>query len=540
MMSEHPQKRAQRLNADLRPDVPFRRRISTTYGFLACALIILILAGIWYTYHLSRQILYKEVQQRAKWMAWHLADSLQAPLLEKDVELIKRRITSLKIEQDLRYLVLFDNGNTQIFSHYDAQNPVSVPAAIRPLPCENPEPEISLHTVENERFYHIGLPIISPPELLQVALTQNGGCLGALHLGLSLQAVETTLHHIRMTAGVMTAGSFLLGCLGLAALSRQIIIPLRKLSYTANRMADGDWHEHIPLTPHTEIHGLELGLSRIQASSQMLADRLAAAKEHITLSAEDIRIMSEEHADVGQIQAAALYQISQTLDGLADASAHIVKQVAIVIEEMSFGLHSTHHAKDTMKELVSSMEEMRDQVGRNTERVVRLGEKVAQIDQVVKIITTIADQTKLIAFNASIEAAGAGEAGGRFSVVATEVRRLANTVVESVEEIKNSVSSIQTSTSELILSSETGIRKVNQGGEFIHDIGQTIQHLMTILEQTSRSAQEISQALQEKQREMIRMTKQVNQLSDNSEKTLEMAEHANKVARELLDFAGDL
>ncbi len=79
-----------------------------------------------------------------------------------------------------------------------------------------------------------------------------------------------------------------------------------------------------------------------------------------------------------------------------------------------------------------------------------------------KIITTIADQTKLITFNASIEAAGAGEAGGRFSVVATEVRRLANTVVESVEEMKNSVSSIQTAASELILSSETGIHKVNQ------------------------------------------------------------------------------
>ena len=535
---------------DTQQAIPFFQRISTISGIFFCILMACIFSGTWYVYHLSRQALHEEIQQRGIWIARNVIANIRNALLHEDDNRIRMIIDHLELEKDISYLVLFDQASVQVFSQaYDQKNS-SLPAAFRPLACESAEPEISMYTAGNERFYQIGLRIMPPPDLLHTretgeavsqsqhsALSQNADCIGTIHLGLSLDAAEKILHPLLVSIGILTAGSFLLGSLGLFLISRKIVAPLGRLSVLMNRMANGDVRQQIPRGSKTEIRWLEAGLSRLLSSSQTLGARLANAKEQITSFTEEILTLSEEHADFNQKQVTSIYQILQTLNKLAEASAQIAKQAATVTEGMASGLQTTLQAKNTAKETISSIEDIRKQVGSNTDRVVHLGEKVAQIDHVVKIITTIADQTKLIAFNASIEAAGAGEAGGRFSVVATEVRRLANTVVESVEEIKNSVSSIQTSTSELILSSETGIRKVNQGVGLIDTIEQTVQHIMTMLDNTSHLAQEISAALQEQQSDMNFITEHVNDISNTSEKTIEIAKRTNELAKELRDVA---
>jgi methyl-accepting chemotaxis protein len=239
-------------------------------------------------------------------------------------------------------------------------------------------------------------------------------------------------------------------------------------------MAAGDLRQSFQIASAPEIQLLEVGWSNLASSFQEWVTDLKRAKEHIALSSEEVLALAEEHVDVHQKQIMLLYQILQNLEDITASSGQSADSMAGLVQEAESGLYLVMNAERFIQNAIASIEEIREQVKKNTERVVQLGEKIAQIDNVVKIITTIADQTKLIAFNASIEAAGAGEAGGRFSVVATEVRRLANTVVESVEEMKNSVSSIQTAASELILSSETGIHKVNQGTSLVAEIGQTL------------------------------------------------------------------
>jgi methyl-accepting chemotaxis protein len=194
-----------------------------------------------------------------------------------------------------------------------------------------------------------------------------------------------------------------------------------------------------------------------------------------------------------------------------------------------------------VKNTMENMEEMREQTVKNTEQVVLLGEKIAQIHNIIKIINTLADQTKLIAFNASIEAAGAGEAGSRFSIVAAEVRRLADTVVESVGEISSSVLSIQNATNELILSSETGMRKVNQGAMLIAESGQAIQQMTALLENITTSAREISRSMQHQFTENGKMVLQgIQEISDKTEQVIETHQKAHETARELHALAKEL
>lgn len=533
--------------------IPFTRRISTKTGVFLGVLFVFICCGTWYSYDLCQQTIYEEIQQRELWIARNLADKIQGVLLNQDYPRIEKIVKNFDFKQELHYIIVVNAANTRVFSQYEDNRAFSRPDAFQPLTCSQIEPEVSKYSIGNERFLHIGLRIAQPSEILQnqgaetsetlaqqPASSEKSGCLGTLYIGFSLRAANETLGPLKISSALLTGGTLLLSCIGLALLARMVVRPLARLSALVSNLAADDTRQTPQITSTTEIHLLEVGLSNLWSSLRQSAANLKNAKEHIALTSEELLNIAEEHVDIHQKQVILLYQISQNLEDLTASSAQTANSTTSLAQETETGLHAVKNSEKTIQEAISSIEEIREQVGKNTERMVLLGEKIAQIDNVVKIITTIADQTKLIAFNASIEAAGAGEAGGRFSVVAAEVRRLANTVVESVEEMKNSVSSIQTSASELILSSETGIRKVNQGTGLIAEIGQIVRQRMTALTTIAQAAQKISDTLQQQHQQTSRMAENIKNVVHSSEQTLETAKRASNIAKDLRDSAEKL
>ncbi|GAK61173.1 methyl-accepting chemotaxis sensory transducer [Candidatus Vecturithrix granuli] len=538
---------------DERQSIPFRRRISTKAGVFLGVLFVFICCGIWYSYYLCKQTVYEEIQQRGVWIARNVGDKIRGALLNKDYTRIETIIKSFDFKEDIQYIKVFDTVNTQVFSQYKDSRAFSRSDVFQPLACDQLVPEISRFSVGNERFLHIGLRIAQPSDILQkqgvettVFLTQQPAssaksrCLGMLHLGFSLRAADETLRLLKISSALLTGGTLLLSCIGLVLLAQMVVRPLGRLSALVSHMAAGELRQTLPITSTTEIQLLEVGLSNLLSALQKCTANLKNVKEYIASTSEDILDITEEQVGVHQKQIMLMYRISQNFDDLTTLSVQAANSMTSMMQEGESGLHIAKNSGKTIQDAISSIEEIREQVAKNTERVMLLGEKIAQIDHVVKIITTIADQTKLIAFNASIEAAGAGEAGGRFSVVATEVRRLANTVVESVEEMKNSVSAIQTSASELILSSETGIHKVNQGTSLIAEIGQIVQHRITALNTIAQAAQKISDTLQQQQLQTSSMAESVKEIASSSEQILETAKRASEIARDLHDYAEKL
>lgn len=526
--------------------IPFRCRISTKAGVFLGVLFVFICCGVWYSYYFSKESVYEEIQQRGVWIARNVRDKIQGVLLNKDYTGIETIMKSFDFNEDIQYITVFDSANTRIFPEYEDDRISLQFDAFPSLICNQLEPEISRYSIGNERFVHIGLRIAQPSDILQdrgaettVSQTQQpvssekSECLGTLHLGLSLRAMDETLRPLKISSALLTGGTLLLSCVGLALLSRIVVRPLGRLSALVSDMAAGDVRQTFQITSTTEIQLLEIGLSNLLSALQKFATNLKSVKAHIAATSEEILNVVEEHVGVHQKQIMLTYQISQNLEDLAASSVQSANSMSGLAQEAEAGLHLIMKAEKDIQTASTGIEEIREHVGKNTERVMLLGEKIAQIDNIVKIITTIADQTKLIAFNASIEAAGAGEAGGRFSVVATEVRRLANTVVESVEEMKNSVSSIQTSASELILSSETGIHKVNQGTDLIAGIGQSMRQRLDVLNTIAQAAQKISDALQQQQLQTSSMAETVKDAASTAEQTLDATKRVSEIAREL-------
>jgi methyl-accepting chemotaxis protein len=160
-------------------------------------------------------------------------------------------------------------------------------------------------------------------------------------------------------------------------------------------------------------------------------------------------------------------------------------------------LDSAESGQQAVANSLSSMDQIKARAQSSANRILALGERSQQIGQVLTIINGIADQTKILALNAAIEAARAGEAGKGFSVVATEIRKLAESVVESTGEIGAIMGEIQTAANDLVLATEQELRQVQDGADLAHVTGDSLDRILEMIEQTTVAAKEISAATQQ-------------------------------------------
>jgi methyl-accepting chemotaxis protein len=145
----------------------------------------------------------------------------------------------------------------------------------------------------------------------------------------------------------------------------------------------------------------------------------------------------------------------------------------------------------------AGIEEIRLTTQQSSDRILALGERSQEIGRVLTIIDEIAEQTKILALNAAIEAARAGEAGKGFAVVAEEIRKLADSVTDSTQEIGRVVREIQASTSALVMATERSAKKVDEGKDLAHRTADALDRIVAEVEQTTDAAKQISIATQQ-------------------------------------------
>jgi methyl-accepting chemotaxis protein len=186
--------------------------------------------------------------------------------------------------------------------------------------------------------------------------------------------------------------------------------------------------------------------------------------------------------------------------GLAE-QADQVSQVSAATEEMSATsqevANKSTEGKGVVEETVRRIEEIAGEVKASAAAVNTLGQKSEEIGQIIAVINDIADQTNLLALNAAIEAARAGEHGRGFAVVADEVRKLAERTTQATEQVGSSIREIQSETEGAVRRMEAGTQKVQGGVEFARQAGDALGSIVAAAEQQSAATIEISQSVEQ-------------------------------------------
>lgn len=245
------------------------------------------------------------------------------------------------------------------------------------------------------------------------------------------------------------------------------------------------------------LDALTSELERVFANAASLLDQIRGANTTMRTLTAEVLAAAEQQASGSSEQAAAVTETSATVEELAQTSSQIADNSEAVVRVAERTLASAEEGMHAVQQTTEGIEEIRVTTQQSSDRILALGERSQEIGRVLTIIDEIAEQTKILALNAAIEAARAGDAGKGFSVVAEEIRKLAESVTESTQEIGRVVREIQASTSALIMQTEKAAKKVAEGREMATNTQDALERIVSQVEETTDAAKQISIATQQ-------------------------------------------
>ncbi|MDP2829865.1 MAG: HAMP domain-containing methyl-accepting chemotaxis protein [Sulfuricellaceae bacterium] len=320
---------------------------------------------------------------------------------------------------------------------------------------------------------------------------------------------------------------------------------LREAEEAATAIAAGNLSHPMPHAGKDEVGKLVGTISIMRDNLRELVAAVHQNVEAVTQAAGELATVSNNSAQVSENQSAAassmfsaMVQLSESIDQV-EAHSHKARDVALISGKQSEeGSRIIHEAADGMRLIAQA-------VNATADTLRELENFSGQISSVVNLIREIAEQTNLLAFNAAIEAAGAGVHGQRFSVVASEVRKLAESTANSTEEISSMIEKIQRGTQRAVQVMEAGVQQVNEGVEQANRAGESVTSIRTSSAQVTRSVDEIAFALKEQvssTREISRMVERIAQSAEANSltgaKTASSADQLEGLARQLKSLAG--
>ncbi len=273
--------------------------------------------------------------------------------------------------------------------------------------------------------------------------------------------------------------------------------------------------------------------NRTSVKEKDLGDKLFGETQNLVVAAK-------ENAATGQDQSAAVKEIVATMEDNNELSSNISQKIQDVSKVAD---KTTADVLDGVSALNINVEKLHEifEANQNTiEGIKTLGDKIENIWDIVTLINSVADQAKIIAFNAELEASSAGEAGKNFHIVATEIRRLADGIISGTKEIKEKITEIQQSSDSLILASESGTEKINEGCASAKELENKFNSIKDASEITAESAKGITTIIQQQALASDQILITLKQIAAGVENFSTATENISNSAQTLQSIASQL
>ncbi|NEX21004.1 methyl-accepting chemotaxis protein [Thiorhodococcus mannitoliphagus] len=361
-----------------------------------------------------------------------------------------------------------------------------------------------------------------------------------------LEVAKDRLHYLEVEARAtnqawLIGGLVLLLSLAIAFLTARVLARrLLRVAEGLNRVAAGNLTGEILLEGRDELAELAQTTNQMRHQLHGLVSQVETDAASVLTAAREIAQAVDGQAATSSQMSTSVAEITSTMEQLSASSGQIAEYSGSVVEVARRTYDGSRQGSEAMQQLVAKMEEIRRDNQHSLKEIVDLGSKSKEISRIMEIIDTVADQTKLIAFNAALEAASAGEAGKRFGVVAAEIRRLADSVTESTSEIARKVGEIQESISRLVITSEKGTVGIDQGMDASSRTASFLEELVQAASEATSSAQQISLSTQQQRTASSQVVVALREIVTASSDTAKSVRRISEVAQEMTQLSANL
>jgi methyl-accepting chemotaxis protein len=342
----------------------------------------------------------------------------------------------------------------------------------------------------------------------------------------------------------ISIGSILLGVIlsGLVGffLTRSINHGVGSLQQAAARLAAGDLTGRVNSDTKDEIGSVAESFNTMTDQFSTIVSEVTTSSHSIGATASRLSDIANEVTGSSRLQSE---QAAQTAASIEELNA-VFKDIADTTQDIEHAAVEARgmaqHGNTVVATAVRGIQEVASTVRESAQMIAELGERSSQIGQILAVIKDIADQTNLLALNAAIEAARAGEQGRGFAVVADEVRKLAERTTSATSEISTMINAIQTETGRAVATMERGSTQVAEGVAYANQAGEALQNINRSVANAVERIHEIAEATRSHTGQSEQITAQVEKIAQLAETNSAALQETNQSVHALLAQANSL
>ena len=314
---------------------------------------------------------------------------------------------------------------------------------------------------------------------------------------------------------------------------------IQRLLDEITNLANGDLTVRAQVTEHM-TGAIADSINYTIDELRRLVTGITDASQQVTAATEQAQSVSGRLLEAAQKQATEIQGTGQSVTQMAQSMIEVSKKATDSSKVAESSLHAAQKGAQAVQNTIRGMNDIRNQIQETSKRIKRLGESSQEIGEIVQLISDITEQTNVLALNAAIQAASAGEAGRGFTVVAEEVQRLAERSAEATKHISAIVKSIQRDTQDAVEAMERSTQGVVQGTRTADEADQALREIGAVSRQLAELIDSISQSTQQQAASATRVAANMKVILGITQLTTDGTKQTASSAARLTELADGL
>lgn len=274
--------------------------------------------------------------------------------------------------------------------------------------------------------------------------------------------------------------------------------------------------------------------------TRTLGRQIGTAVGHVQSSSSELQAAANQQATGAKEQSTAMSEITTTISEMLASSRQIAESAQRVAQIAEETAGSARAGEGTIEKAHDSIAGIRRQVDLVVEHMLALGKKSQEIGSILEIVSELAEQTNILAINATIEAAGAGDSGKRFAVVADEIRKLADRVADSTKEIRGLIDDVRSAVNTTVMATEIGSKAADAGSKQFGEVAVSFRQIAQLVSTTTEAAQEIELSTKQQASAVEQVNVAVGNVAQTTRETEASSSQTLQTASQLANLSREL